>query len=95
MGTLEGALQEVLGYDTVHTSKGEIQLLCIHEPSTLEQATSHALRELMVAHSQQRSGFKLKVTSPARVFTARHSVASSGSVHCCLERHHCTQEACS
>lgn len=63
MGTLEGALESVLGYHAVHHGKADdIEFECIPEPRTLEEATGHALRELMVAHAQQRAYLKRTVS---------------------------------
>lgn len=63
MGTLEGALEAVFGYNTVHNSRGKFELQCIPEVTNLEEQTSHQLRELLIAHSQQRAYLKRKVSS--------------------------------
>lgn len=63
MGTLEGALQEVFGYNIVHGCKGEIELVCIPEPSSLEELTGHNLRVLLNAHRTQRYKLKLEVSA--------------------------------
>ena len=77
MGTLEGALESVLGYHIVHDGKADdIEFECIPEPRTLEEATGHALRELMVAHAQQRAYLKRTVSdSSAASLQAHHSTS--------------------
>ena len=72
MGTLEGALQSVLGHGAVCCDKGGLNFLCITEPRTLEEATAHAMRELMLSHVDQRQALKKQVGYVGKPYISWH-----------------------